>query len=306
MAEYIGWIGFHLFLIIALIIDIGLLNKDVHEIKFKEALTRSAIWFVLAMIFNVGVYYLKGHQPALEFFTGYVIEWSLSVDNLFIFITIFSVFAVPHRLQHRVLFWGILGALAMRALFIFTGVALLNKFTWIIYVFGGFLLITGLKLFFSEEKEKDITKNWFVRALKRWFRFSDNYHDKKFFVKIDNKKFATPLFMVLLIVEMTDLIFAADSIPAILAITKDPFIVYTSNVFAILGLRSLYFALAGMMSFFYYLRYGLAGVLIFVGIKLILSHHYEIPTWLSLLAIVLLLGSAIVASILRKTKEPLE
>lgn len=304
MTEYIGWIGFHVFLIIALILDIGIFNKDAHEIKFKEALTRSGIWLALALIFNAGVFFIKGNNAALEFFTGYLIEWSLSVDNLFVFITIFSSFKVPYRLQHRVLFWGILGALAMRAIFIFTGVALLSKFTWIIYVFGGFLLFTGIKLFFGEKTEDDISKNWFVRTLKKWFRFTDTYHDKHFFVKVDHRTLATPLFMVLIIVEVTDLIFAADSIPAILAITKDPFIVYTSNVFAILGLRSLYFALSGMMDVFHYLRYGLAGVLIFVGVKLSLSHHFEIPILISLGIIVLLLGSAVVASLLRKPPPP--
>ncbi len=301
--QYLPWIGFHVFLLIALTLDLGVFHKDEHEIKFKEAITWSGVWLTLALIFNAGILYFKGPKPALEFLTGYLIEWSLSVDNLFVFLTIFSVFSVPPKQQHRVLFWGILGALAMRAVFIFAGIALLKEFHWIIYLFGGFLLFTGIKLAVVEHKEPDPKNHWLVRLAKRWLPFTDSYHDGKFMIWEKGKRLGTPLLLVLLIVEATDLIFAADSIPAILAITEDPFIVYTSNVFAILGLRSLYFALAGMMSLFTYLRYGLAGVLVFVGIKLCLTDVYKIPVTASLAVIAALLGVAIAYSIVMSRKN---
>jgi tellurite resistance protein TerC len=304
MFEMYGpWIGFHVFLIVALIIDLGVFHRDAHVIKFKEALTWSGVWLTMAMVFNAGVFYFKGKEPALEFLAGYLIEWSLSVDNLFVFLTIFSTFAVPPKQQHRVLFWGILGALVMRATFIFAGIALLNKFHWVIYIFGGFLLLTGIKLAIAENKEPDPRNHWLIKLVKRWLPFTDNYRDGHFFVKEGARKLGTPLLLVLLIVEATDLVFAADSIPAVLAVTKDPFIVYTSNVFAILGLRSLYFALAGMMSIFSYLRYGLAGVLVFVGIKLLMSEVYKIPIVASLGVIATLLGAAIIFSIVVKKRE---
>ncbi|MGE0171705.1 MAG: TerC family protein [Oligoflexales bacterium] len=301
--QYLPWIGFHVFLIIALVIDLGVFHKDAHEIKFREALGWSAVWLSMALVFNLGIFYFRGKEPALEFLMGYVIEWSLSVDNLFVFLTIFSAFAVPLKLQHKVLFWGILGALVMRATFIFAGITLLKHFHWLMYVFGGFLLITGIKLVFSEEKEQDPKNHWLVRFAKKRLPFTDSYQNSKFFVRENSRLLATPLFLVLLIVEATDLVFAADSIPAILAITKDSFIVYTSNVFAILGLRSLYFALAGMMSLFHYLRYGLAGVLVFVGIKLCVSEFYEIPIFLSLGVIITFLGGAILLSVWKAKKS---
>jgi tellurite resistance protein TerC len=296
MSEYIPWIGFHVFLIIALAIDLGILHKDAHEIKFKEAIKWSIVWFSLAMIFNGGVWYFQGPERALEFLTGYLVEWSLSVDNLFVFLTLFTVFAVPAKQQHRVLFWGILGALAMRAIFIFAGITLLNKFHWLIYVFGAFLFITGVKLLFKDDAPRDPRDHWFVKWVKKHFPFTDRYHDGHFIIKENGRTLGTPLLLVLFIVEITDVIFAADSIPAILAITKDPFIVYTSNVFAILGLRSLYFALAGMMSLFMYLQYGLAVILIFVGVKLGISNFYKIPSTVSLFVILTCLGLAVFAS----------
>lgn len=294
---YLPWIGFHLFLVVALAIDLGVFHRQAHEIKLREALIWCAVWMSLAIIFNLGIWQFKGTNAALQFLTGYVIEWSLSVDNLFVFLTIFSVFSVPTKLQHRVLFWGILGALVMRAAFIFLGITLLREFHWVIYIFGGFLLITGIKLAIAEQKETDPRNHWLIRIAKKWLPFTDEYKEGKFIVLENGRRLGTPLLLVLLIVEATDLVFAADSIPAVLAITSDPFIVYTSNVFAILGLRSLYFGLAGMMSLFRHLRYGLAAVLIFVGVKLCISEIYPIPTFISLLVIAACLGSAMAFSI---------
>lgn len=307
LEQYLPWIGFHVFLLIALAIDLGIFHRDSHEIKFKEAITWSGIWFTLALIFNAGIFYFKGKEPALNFLTGYLIEWSLSVDNLFVFLTIFSVFAVPPKQQHKVLFWGILGALAMRAIFIFAGIALLKQFHWVIYIFGGFLLLTGIKLAIAEHKEADPRNHWLVKLVKRWLPFTDQYHGGKFMIREGGRRLGTPLLLVLLIVEATDVVFAADSIPAILAITDDPFIVYTSNVFAILGLRSLYFALAGMMSLFRYLRFGLAGILVFVGLKLCLVDVYKVPSAASLAVIAVFLGGAIACSIFvdKKSKNAL-
>lgn len=301
--QTLPWIGFHIFLIAALAIDLGVFHKQDHEVKFKEALCWSTVWFSLALLFNAGILFFKGRESALEFLTGYMLEWSLSIDNLFVFLTIFTAFSVPSKYQHRVLFWGILGALLMRALFIFAGVTLLKEFHWVIYLFGGFLLFTGIKLGFIQKKENDPRNHWFVRGVKRWLPFTDVYHEKKFLIREGGRTLGTPLLMVLLLIEATDVIFAADSIPAILAITQDPFIVYTSNVFAILGLRSLYFALAGMMGVFRYLKYGLSGILIFVGIKLCVSGIYPIPAVASLLVIFLMLGGAIGFSVLKDQTE---
>ncbi|MEW6058322.1 MAG: TerC family protein [Bdellovibrionota bacterium] len=301
--QYLPWIGFHVFLFTALAVDLGVFHQKAHEIKFKEALTWSGIWLSLALLFNAGIFYFKGPEPALAFLTGYLIEWSLSVDNLFVFLTIFSVFCVPPKQQHRVLFWGILGALLMRALFIFAGLALLKQFHWVVYIFGGFLLFTGIKLAIVEQKEEDPRNHWLVRLTRKWLPFTDSYHEGKFTIIEKGRRLGTPLLLVLVIVEATDLVFAADSIPAILAITDDPFIVYTSNVFAILGLRSLYFALAGTMSLFKYLRYGLAGILVFVGAKLCLTDVYKIPIGASLGFIAVSLGTAIVFSILAEKRD---
>lgn len=299
----LAWIGFHLFLLIALAVDLGFFHKNAHEIKFKEAIKFSLVWLFLALFFNLGIYWTKGSTFALEFFTAYFIEWSLSIDNLFVFLTIFSAFSVPKKQQHRVLFWGIIGALIMRAGFIVLGITLLKYFHWIIYFFGTLLLLTGLKLFFVEKKEEDLQQHWLIRVVKKWFPFTDSFHDGKFLIKMDGRKLGTPLLLVLLIIEVTDVIFAMDSIPAILAITNDSFIVYTSNIFAILGLRSLYFALAGMMSIFRYLKYGLAGVLIFIGIKLCLVDLYKIPTLTSLAVIIILISTAISCSVVIDRKD---
>ncbi len=293
------WILFNVFVLVMLALDLGVFHRNAHEVKMKEALITSAVWIALALLFNIGVYFWMGEKKALEFLTGYIIEKSLSVDNIFVFIMVFSYFHVPSLHQHKILFWGIIGALIMRAIFIFAGVALIAKFHWMIYVFGLFLIVTGIKMAFQKDKKIEPEKNPVIRLFRKLFPVSDNYDGSKFLTKINGKTFATPMMIVLIVIETTDLIFAVDSIPAILAITDDPFIVYTSNVFAILGLRALYFALAGIMQLFHYLAYGLSAVLVFVGAKMMLVDVYKIPIQISLLVIVVILTLSIVASILR-------
>jgi len=262
--QLLFWILFNLFVLVMLVLDLGVFHRRTHVVKFREALLWSAMWIALAAMFAVIVYFWHGRGPALEFVTGYVIELSLSVDNLFVFLLIFRYFQVPTVHQHKVLFWGILGALIMRAVFILAGVGLIRQFHWIIYIFGALLVYSGIKLFRQENAEIHPEKNPLLRLFRRWIPVTKDYEEAKFFVRRPGL-YATPLFIVLLVVETTDVLFAVDSIPAILAITLDAFIVYTSNVFAILGLRSMYFALAGMMELFHYLHYGLSLVLIFVG-----------------------------------------
>jgi tellurite resistance protein TerC len=280
-----------------LAIDLGVFHRKAHEVKLKEALIWSGVWISLAMIFNVGLYFWQGPKPALEFLTGYVIEKSLSVDNIFVFVMVFSFFKVPPLYQHKVLFWGILSALIMRAILIVIGAALIAKFHWIIYVFGGFLVITGIKMLILRDESMDPEKNIAVRLFRRFVPMSPRYHESKFFVHEKGKWLATPLFLVLVVIEVTDLIFAVDSIPAIFAVTGDPFIVYTSNVFAILGLRSLYFALAGLVDKFRYLKVGLSFVLMFVGVKMLMMGWMKIPIVVSLGVIAGILVLAIVASL---------
>ncbi len=297
------WIGFNAFILLMLALDLGVFHRKAHEVGFKEAITWSAIWISLALVFNLGIYYYFGKVRAVEFLTGYIIEKSLSVDNIFVFVLIFSAFAVPAAYQHRVLFWGILGALIMRAIFIFAGVALINKFHWIIYVFGIFLLYTGVKIAVQKGTKINVENSWMLNLFRKYFPVTNNYHGAKFITKIEGKKYATPLMLVLILVETTDLIFAVDSIPAILAITDNPFIVYTSNVFAILGLRSLYFALAGILKYFHYLHYGLAAILVFVGIKMLISDFYKFDPFVSLGIIAIILIVSIVLSILKPSKH---
>lgn len=292
------WAGFLLFVLLMLALDLGVFHRKSHEVKIKEALVWSAVWIGLALIFNVGVWYFIGKEKAIEFLTGYVIEKSLSVDNLFVFIMVFSYFNVDTRYQHKVLFWGILGALVMRAIFIFAGVALIQQFHWIIYIFGAFLIFTGIKMLVQKDEKMEPEKNPLVRLFKRFFPVTDTMHGDRFFVKINAKTVATPLFIVLLIIEFTDLIFAVDSIPAILAISTDTFIIFTSNVFAILGLRALYFALAGIAKLFYYLKYGLSAILVFVGVKMVVAGFFKIPVMYSLLIIVSILTVSILASVI--------
>lgn len=292
------WAGFLLFVLLMLALDLGVFHRKSHEVKIREALIWSAVWISLALLFNVGVYFLMGKEKAIEFLTGYVIEKSLSVDNLFVFIMVFSYFNVDTKYQHKVLFWGILGALVMRAIFIFAGVALIQQFHWIIYIFGAFLIFTGIKMLAQKDEKIEPEKNPLVRLFKRFFPVTDTMHGDRFFVKINAKTVATPLFIVLLIIEFTDLIFAVDSIPAILAISTDTFIIFTSNVFAILGLRALYFALAGIAKLFYYLKYGLSAILVFVGVKMVIAGFFKIPVMYSLLVIVSILTLSILASVI--------
>ena len=300
------WIGFNIFVLIMLALDLGVFHRKSHEVNIKEALIWSFVWISLALIFNYGVYLYMGKVKALEFFTGYVLEKSLSVDNIFVFILVFSFFKVPPSYQHKVLFWGILGALVMRVILIFSGVALLTKFHWLIYIFGAFLIFTGVKLLMQKDSHVEPDKNILVRLFKKFYPVTNEYHGDKFFVKINAKKYATPMFVVLLVIEFTDLVFAVDSIPAILAITNDTFIVYTSNVFAILGLRSLYFALAGVMNYFRFLKIGLSIILVFVGVKMMIVDFYKFPISISLGIIVSILAISVIASLIIKQKPESE
>jgi len=295
------WIGFHLFVFIMLALDLGVFHKHTHIVPVKEAIVWSVVWISLALLFNLFVFFEFGKTRALEFLTGYVIEYSLSVDNIFVFILIFSYFAVNNQYQHKILFWGILGALIMRGVFIFTGIALINRFQWIVIIFGGFLVLTGVKMLFQKEAEVDPEKNPVVKFFRKFLPVTKSLHGDKLFFRQGRKLYATPLFLVLLIIESSDLIFAVDSIPAILAISKNTFIVYTSNIFAILGLRSLYFAIAGIMGYFRYLKVGLAFVLTFVGMKMLASYfHFEIPILLSLGIIISILMASILSSVFIK------
>jgi len=291
-------IGFVIFILAMLGLDLGVFHRKNHVVKFREALTWSSIWISLALIFNLGIYLWYGQTTALEFLTGYTIEKALSVDNLFVFVAIFSYFNISPMWQHRVLFWGIIGALVMRALFIVVGGAMLSHFHWTMYLFGGILVITGIKLFYQKNKEVEVDRTLVVRALKRLFPVANEHKGAEFFVKIDKRWFITPVFLALVTVEVSDLVFAVDSIPAVYAITSDPFIVFTSNIFAILGLRSLYFLLAGLLNKFKFLKIGLSAVLVFVGIKMLISGIIYIPILLSLGVICVLLSGSILVSIL--------
>jgi len=293
------WVGFIAFIVAMLALDLGVLQKRDHEIGIKEAVLWSAFWITLAMLFNVGIYVFDGKEDALSFLTGYVIEKSLSVDNLFVFLMIFTFFKVPKKYQHKVLYWGVFGAIILRAIFIFAGIALIERFEFMIYVFGAFLVFTGIKMAFQGETQIEPEKNIVLRIFKKIFPVTTTYRDGSFFVRENAKLFATPLFIVLLVVESSDLVFAVDSIPAIIAITKNPFIVFTSNIFAILGLRALYFALAGCVDKFYYLRHALSVILTYVGIKMLIVDIYKIPTGRSLLIIVGVLTLAVMLSIVR-------
>lgn len=298
------WVGFNVFVLGMLALDLGVFHRKAHNISIKEASIWSVVWVCLAMIFNIGIYYAWGAEKALEFLTGYVIEKSLSVDNLFVFLMIFQYFSTPSEYQHRVLFWGILGALILRAVFIATGSALLSNFHWMIYVFGGFLVITGIKMYLQGDEKIEPEKNPVVRLFERFVPIIRKYDGQNFFIRREGKSYATLLMLVLIVVETTDVIFAIDSIPAIFAITDDPFIIYTSNVFAILGLRALYFMLAGVMEMFVYLKIGLSVVLCFVGAKMMLIDIYKIPIGVSLAVIGSVLLLSIVASWLIKPKSP--
>lgn len=297
------WIIFNIFVLLMLGLDLFVFHRKAHEVKVKEALWTSLFWIVLALIFNVIIYYWKGEQSAMEFLTGYLIEKSLSVDNLFVFILIFNYFGVAPKYHHKLLFWGVLGALVLRAIFILVGVALIAKFHFLIYIMGAFLVYTGIKMAFSHDTEIDPENNPLVKWAAKFLPMKRTSEEGKFFVRENGKLYATPLFLVLIMIESTDVVFAVDSIPAILAISKDPFIVYTSNVFALLGLRALYFALAGIIQLFHYLHYGLSLILAFIGVKLVLSDIYHIDMKYALIAVGGILAISILASILFPKKD---
>ncbi|MGC3946921.1 MAG: TerC family protein [Chryseolinea sp.] len=297
------WIGFNLFVLLMLVLDLGVFHRKSKAISIRDALVWTAVWVALALLFNTFVYYQFGSEDAFEFLTGYVIEKSLSVDNIFVIIIIFSYFHVPAEYQHKVLFWGILGALVMRVLFIVAGIELIHKFHWLIYVFGLFLAFTGVRILTQGDVKLNPEKNPVVKFVRRIFRVTPGYEGDQFFVRRNGLLWATPLFVVMVLIEATDLVFAVDSIPAILAISEDPFIVYTSNVFAILGLRSLYFAVAGIEKYFVYLKYALSAILIFIGVKMLLADVVKIPIEWSLAFIGIALGIAIVASLAMKKQQ---
>jgi len=311
------WVGFNLLVLTLLALDLGVFHREAHEVSLREAAIWSVVWIALAMTFNMGLYLfwdqimpnsgLSANDAGLAFLTGYLIEKALSVDNIFVFVLIFSYFAVPAKYQHRVLFWGILGALIMRGTMIAAGAALIKQFHWIIWVFGVFLIFTGIRMATSQDEQIEPEKNPVVRMFRRFMPISDRYDGQKFLTRQNGILMATPLLLVLVMVETTDLIFAFDSIPAIFAVTQDPFIVYTSNVFAILGLRALYFVLAGVVHLFHYLKLGLSVVLSFVGIKMLLPDlsaaligvSWKIPTAVSLGVVATIIGVSIVASLIR-------
>lgn len=292
------WVLFNAFVLGMLALDLGVVHRRRHEIKFKEAAAWSAAWIGLALAFAALVAYRRGSGAALQFLTGYLIEESLSVDNLFVFLLIFSWFAVPPHLQHGVLFWGILGAMVLRLLFIVAGVALIERFGWVIYIFGAILIYSGVKLALEKEKKINPDQNPVVKLFRKFMPVTPDFEGSKFLVRRDGRTWATPLLLVLLVVESTDLIFAVDSIPAVLAITRDRFIVYTSNVFAILGLRAMFFALKGAMDLFHHLHYGLSAILVFVGAKMLLGHFVEIPIGIALGVVASILALSVIASLI--------
>jgi tellurite resistance protein TerC len=313
-SNWIFWVGFNVFVLAMLALDLGIFHRHKHVVGFREAIGWTAVWISLAACFAILIYFF-GHtmvgrsvhtnpQLSLEFATGYLIELSLSVDNLFVFLLIFRYFSVPRRYQHEVLFWGVLGALIMRAVFIAAGVTLLNRFHWIVYVFGGILIYSGVKLLREHGAEIHPEHNPVLRAFRKIFRVTHDYEGGSFFVRRGALRYATPLAMVLIVIETTDLLFAVDSVPAVLAVTRDPFIVYTSNVFAILGLRSLFFALSGMIETFHFLHYGLSVILIFIGLKMMVSDYVQIPTVAALAAVAgVLLVSIVLSLVFPKEKQ---
>jgi TerC family integral membrane protein len=302
MPETIGspalWLGFTAFIVAMLALDLGVLHRDAHEVSVKEAAVWSVVWVALSLAFACGLYFLAGHEYALQFITGYLIEKALSVDNVFVFLVVFSFFKVPSRLQHRVLFWGIFGALVMRAAFIFAGAAVIARFEWIMYFFGALLVFTGYKMLRSGGEEMQPEELTAYRLFRRFVPSTDTFRDDHFFVRENGRTLATPLAAVLIVIESSDLMFAVDSIPAIFAVTRDPFLVYTSNVFAILGLRAMFFLLAGVMDKFAYLKIGLALVLSYVGIKMLIIEYLHIPPGISLLVVAAIIGGSIAWSLL--------
>lgn len=301
--ELLLWILFNIFILLMLALDLGVFQRKTHIIRVKEALIWSAVWIILSLLFNMFIYFDMGEQKAIEYFTGYLIERSLSIDNIFVFVLLFSYFKVPPEYQHKVLFWGVIGALILRASLIGVGVVLIHQFSWIIYIFGGFLVFTGFRMAMQDDGHIDPEKNIVIRLYKKFFPVTTEYDNGNFFVTKKNKKYATPLFVVLIATEFTDLVFAFDSIPAIFAITSDPFIIYTSNIFAILGLRAMYFALAGIMDKFHYLKIGLSMILIFIGFKMLIVDIYKIPIGYSLGVIAIILTASVVLSLAKPKKK---
>jgi tellurite resistance protein TerC len=304
--QILFWVIFNLFVLAMLILDLKVFHRKAHVVHIREALIWSAVWIALALLFNVGIYFWYGSEKALQFLTGYLIEKSLSVDNIFVFLLIFSYFEVPPLYQHKVLFWGVFGAIVLRAVFIIAGVALIERFHWVIYIFGTFLIFIGVKMALEKEKKIRPERNPIFRLFRRFIPVLDDYEGDQFLVKRNGDYFATPLAVVLLAVETTDIIFAVDSIPAILAITSDPFIVYTSNIFAILGLRALYFAFGELMRLFRYLHYGLAIILIFVGVKMVLADFYKIPVEIALGVVAIVLFLSVTISLWQLQKRGVE
>jgi len=312
-SNWIFWLLFNLFIVAMLALDLGVLHRRTHTVEFREAIGWTALWVALAAVFAVLIHFFgqvmvggsthSNSQLSLEFITGYVIEQSLSIDNLFVFLLIFRYFHVPRELQHGVLFWGIAGALVMRAIFIFAGVALLNRFAWIAYVFGAILVYSGVRLFRQHGAQVHPESNPLLRAFRKLIPVTNEFQGDRFFVRRDASLYATPLALVLLLLETTDVIFAVDSVPAVLAVTREPFIVYTSNVFAILGLRSLFFVLSGMLERFQFLHYGLSAILVFIGVKMLAAHYFEMRTEIALGVVACILLISIIASLLVRKRE---
>ncbi|MFA6599981.1 MAG: TerC family protein [Candidatus Omnitrophota bacterium] len=298
MTPVLAWIIFSAVILVMLALDLGVFHRGSHAVGMKEALIWSAVWIVVALLFNLGIYWVRGADLAFQFLSAYILERSLSFDNLFVFLLIFNYFRVPRKYHHSILFWGILGALVMRAIFIASGIALIHMFHWMLYVFGVILLLTGFKLLFEKDKQIEPEKNLLIKVFRRFMPVSEGDEGGKFFLRKSGRLFATPLMVVLLVIETTDVIFAVDSIPAVLAISTDPFIVYTSNVLAILGLRALYFALEGLMQLFHHLHYGLSVILILIGVKMLLIDLVKVPTVAALLAICVILALSVVASVI--------
>lgn len=298
-----AWGVFLLVVIAMLMVDLGVFHRKAHVLSMREATIWSIVWVVVALVFNAIVWVWLGHQKALEFFTGYLVEKALSADNIFVFAVLFNYFAVPPEYRHRVLFWGVLGAIVFRLTFILAGTALLEKFHWVVYIFGIIVIVSGIKLLMRKDEEIDPERNPVLRLARRFLPITPNYHGQNFFVRLNGKFMATPLALVLLVVESTDIVFAIDSIPAIFAITRDPFIVFTSNVCAILGLRALYFLLEGMIRLFRYLDEGLAVILVFIGIKMLVSEFYKIPTWVALGFVAAVLAITIALSLMAERRE---
>jgi len=298
-----AWGVFLLAVLFMLALDLGVFHKKAHTVSFKEAAVWSVVWVVVALVVNGIVWAWLGHQKALEFFTGYLVEKALSADNIFVFAVLFNYFAVPPEYRHRVLFWGVLGAIVFRLTFILAGTALLKKFHWVVYVFGLIVIVSGIKLLLRKDEEIDPERNPVLRLARKFLPITPNYQGQKFFVRLSGKLYATPLTLVLLVVESTDIVFAVDSIPAIFAITRDPFIVFTSNVCAVLGLRALYFLLEGMMRLFRYLDEGLAVILVFIGVKMLVSEFYKIPTWVALGFVAVVLAITTALSLMAERRE---